>query len=76
MTTFNGFMAPAGTPAAIVARLNAAINEALATPDMQASLTRLGAVSNPGTPDAFGAFIAAELKKWTAVAQDANIKLD
>jgi tripartite-type tricarboxylate transporter receptor subunit TctC len=76
VTTFNGFMAPAGTPGAIVSRLNAAINEALAAPDMQENLTRLGAVSNPGTPEQFGAFIAAELKKWTAVAQDANIKLD
>jgi tripartite-type tricarboxylate transporter receptor subunit TctC len=76
VTTFNGFMAPVGTPATIVARLNAAINEALAGPDMQENLTRLGAVSNPGTPEQFGAFIAAELKKWTAVAQAANIKLD
>jgi tripartite-type tricarboxylate transporter receptor subunit TctC len=76
VTTFNGFMAPAGTPAMIVARLNAAINDAIAAPDMQETVTRLGAVSHPGTPDEFGAFIAAELKKWTAVAQAASIKVD
>jgi len=76
VTTFNGFMAPAGTPASIVAKLNATINEAIAAPDMQETVRRLGAVSHPGTPDAFGAFIAAELKKWTAVAQAANIKVD
>src|SRR5262249_27737869 len=76
VTTFNGFMAPAGTPQNIVAKLNAAITEAIAAPDMQEPLTRLGAVSHPETPDAFGTFIAAELKKWTAVAQAANIKVD
>ena len=76
VTTFNGFMAPAGTPAGIVARLNTTINAAIAAPDMQETVTRMGAVSNPGTPDEFGAFIATELKKWTAVAQAANIKVD
>jgi len=59
-----------------VARLNTTINAAIAAPDMQETVTRMGAVSNPGTPDEFGAFIATELKKWTAVAQAANIKVD
>src|SRR5215470_12480462 len=76
VTTFNGFMAPAGTPAGIVARLNTTINAAIATPEMQETVTRMGAASNPGTPDGFGAFIATELKKWTGVAQAANIKMD
>jgi tripartite-type tricarboxylate transporter receptor subunit TctC len=76
VTTFNGMMAPAGTPPAIVAKLNAAINEGVQAPDMQETITRLGAVTNPGTPEEFGAFIAAELKKWQTVAQTANVKLD
>ena len=76
VTTFNGFMAPAGTPSAIVGKLNAAINEGLNAPDMQATIARLGAVTNPGSPGEFGAFIAAELQKWVAVAKAANVKID
>jgi tripartite-type tricarboxylate transporter receptor subunit TctC len=76
VTTFNGMMAPAGTPAAIVARLNAAINEGVQATDMQETITQLGAVTNPGPPERFGAFIAAELAKWRAVAAAANVKID
>jgi tripartite-type tricarboxylate transporter receptor subunit TctC len=76
VTTFNGMMAPAGTPAAIVGKLNAAINEGVQAPDMQETITKLGAVTNPGTPEQFGAFIAAELAKWRSVAQAANMKVD
>jgi tripartite-type tricarboxylate transporter receptor subunit TctC len=76
VTTFNGMMAPAGTPAAIVGKLNAAINEGLKAPDMQETLTKLGAVTNSGPPEQFGAFIAAELEKWRGVAKAANVKID
>jgi tripartite-type tricarboxylate transporter receptor subunit TctC len=76
VTTFNGMMAPAGTPAAIVGKLNAAINEGVQAPDMQETITKLGAVTNPGTPEQFGAFIAVELAKWRSVAQAANVKMD
>jgi tripartite-type tricarboxylate transporter receptor subunit TctC len=72
VTTFNGVVAPAGTPAAIVARLNAAINAGLQTPDMQAHLQKLGAISRPSTPVAFGAFIAAEHAKWSALGIRVN----
>jgi tripartite-type tricarboxylate transporter receptor subunit TctC len=67
-------MAPAGTPDAIVSRLNTDVNAALATPDMQAALARLGAAPRPGT--AFAAFIAAETPKWTAVVKAARITLE
>jgi len=74
--TFNGIVAPARTPAAVVNKLNAAMNEGLRTPEMQDTITKLGAVTNPGTPEEFGAFIAAQLKKWTEVGKAANIKID
>jgi len=74
--TFNGIVAPARTPAAIVNRLNAAINEGLRTEEMQTIITRLGAVTNPGTPGEFGAFIASQFEKWTAVGKAANVKID
>jgi tripartite-type tricarboxylate transporter receptor subunit TctC len=69
--TFNGIVAPARTPAAIVNRLNGAINEGLRTDEMQTTITRLGAVTNPGTP-----FIALQVEKWTAVGKAANVKID
>ena len=76
VTTFNGVVAPAGTPAGIVGPLNAAINEGLQTPDMQAYLHKLGAVSQPMSPAEFGAFIAAENRKWSALAQASGIRID
>ena len=74
--TFNGIVAPKATPAAIVNKLNAAMNEGLKTPEMQDTITKLGAVSGAGTPEEFGAFIAKEFGKWQAVAKAANIKID
>jgi tripartite-type tricarboxylate transporter receptor subunit TctC len=67
VTTFNGVMAPTGTPAAVIAKLNAAINAGLQTPDMQGRLQKLGAVMRPNTPSEFGIFIAAEHAKWSAL---------
>ena len=69
-------MAPAGTPAGIVAKLNAAINDGLSTPETKDAITRLGALVDPQTPQQFGAFVATELQKWTAVARAAKIKID
>jgi tripartite-type tricarboxylate transporter receptor subunit TctC len=76
VTTFNGILAPAGTPAAIVNRLNAAINEGLKTSEMQDTITKLGAVTDPGTPAEFGAYIAREFTKWKEVGQAANVKIE
>jgi tripartite-type tricarboxylate transporter receptor subunit TctC len=76
VTTFNGVAAPAGTPDAIVARLNAAINEGLVAPDMQETITKLGAVAVPGSAADFASFIRAQERKWEAVAKAANIRID
>jgi tripartite-type tricarboxylate transporter receptor subunit TctC len=76
VTTFNGIVAPAGTPANIVTLLNATMNEGLQSEDVQATIKRLGAVSPPGTAADFAAFIATQNHKWRAVAKDANIKVD
>jgi tripartite-type tricarboxylate transporter receptor subunit TctC len=69
-------LAPAGTPAGIIDRLNAAANEGLATADMQATLRKLGATPKSDTARNFAAFLAAEAGKWAAVAQAANIKVE
>jgi tripartite-type tricarboxylate transporter receptor subunit TctC len=76
VTTFYGIVAPAGTPEPVVALLNAAVNDGLRTPEMQASIRNLGAVSAPGSPAEFDAFIAAEERKWSAVAKAAKVRVD
>ena len=76
VATFNGIAAPAGTPAAIVARLNAAINQGMQAPDIQERLTKLGAIAKANSPAEFAAFIAAENAKWSALARSANIRVD
>jgi tripartite-type tricarboxylate transporter receptor subunit TctC len=74
--SWTGLVAPAGTPAAIVERLNAAINQGLKSPDMTSNLDRLGAETRVGSARAFAAFIAEETQKWGAIVKSAGVKLD
>jgi tripartite-type tricarboxylate transporter receptor subunit TctC len=69
-----GVVAPAGTPAAIVTRLNAAFNAAVADEQVKAAMRNLGAEPLPGTPQAFQAFVASETQKLAKVIRTANIK--
>ena len=71
-----GVVAPAGTPAAIVAKLNADISKALSQPDVKKRLFEEGAEAMPTTPEQFGKMLKAEIAKWTKVVKDANIKAD
>ncbi|MEO8250621.1 MAG: tripartite tricarboxylate transporter substrate-binding protein, partial [Burkholderiales bacterium] len=73
-STWGGILAPAGTPKAVVEKLNAEINKALAAPDVKKRLQDAGIEPAGGTPEQFAAFIASEMKKWGKVAQDAGIK--
>lgn len=75
-TGWFGVVAPADTPAAIVARLNAEIVAALKDEQIQAAMRNLGVEPAPGTPQAFEDYIRAETKKWSRVIKNANIKLD
>jgi len=75
-TYWNGVLAPAGTPQAIVDRLNAVINASLDTPQMRASVAKLGMTPMTRSPQLFADRIAAEFGQWTAVAKAANIKVD
>jgi tripartite-type tricarboxylate transporter receptor subunit TctC len=74
--TFTGVMAPAGTPASIVNKLNAAVNESLKPPDMVAALGKLGAEVRTGSPEEFGAFLAKERDKWVDVVARTGIKAE
>jgi tripartite-type tricarboxylate transporter receptor subunit TctC len=71
-----GVVAPAGTPANIVNKLNAAFRDSLAQPDTRARLENFGAEIKIGTPAEFGKLLADELARWTAVAKAANIRVD
>jgi tripartite-type tricarboxylate transporter receptor subunit TctC len=71
-----GVVAPKGTPAAIVDRLNREINAVLADPGLKARLADLGGVPLPGAPADFAGLIADETGKWAKVIRAANIKPD
>jgi tripartite-type tricarboxylate transporter receptor subunit TctC len=71
-----GVVAPAGTPAAIIDKLNAAFRDSLAQPETRARLATLGAEIKIGTPAEFGKLLANELAQWTAVVKAANIKVE
>ena len=73
-TSWTGILAPAGTPAEIVERLNSEINAGLKSPEMQARLRQLAAEINPGTPQDFANFIATESPKWIAMAQLSGVR--
>jgi tripartite-type tricarboxylate transporter receptor subunit TctC len=69
-----GMVAPAGTPPAVVAKLNKLAADAMASPDVKEKLASQGAILSPATPDAFAAYIKAEIDKWGKVVQAAGIK--
>jgi tripartite-type tricarboxylate transporter receptor subunit TctC len=76
VSTWFGVLAPAGTPAAIVARLNDEFRRALASGEMRERLARMGAEPAPMTSAEFAAFIRAELAKYEKVVKFSGAKVD
>lgn len=76
VTSWNGVVAPAGTPKAIVDKLNAVVNEVLKNPEVVAQFQKRAAVPVGGSPAYFRAFIDRELKTWAGVAKAANVKIN
>ena len=75
--TWNAILAPAGTPKPIVDKLNAAINKALADPQVSSALEKAGITPTPGsTPDTTTAFIKAELAKWAPIIKASGAQVD
>jgi tripartite-type tricarboxylate transporter receptor subunit TctC len=72
---WNGAFMPHGTPPAIVQKLNAAINEAIAAADVKERFAQLNIDSRPNTPVEFRAFVEEQMEKWAKVVKEANIKL-
>ena len=75
-TSWFGLLAPAGTPAPIVAKLNAAILKALADPEVKKKLAEQGAESHGEKPEEFAAFIKSETAKWGKVVKESGASLD
>lgn len=71
-----GFVAPRGTPAAVIAKLNEETNKALRAPDVRERFAAMAIEVIGGTPEEFGRFIQSELKRWGEVARAANITVD
>jgi tripartite-type tricarboxylate transporter receptor subunit TctC len=76
ITAWGGYMAPAGTPAPIVARLNSELNKVVASPAIRDRWVALGIEPVGGTPEYFAEYVRKEIAKWTDVIRRAGIKGD
>ena len=74
VTSWEGILAPAGTPAAVVSRIADEIKRIVAEPEFARSLLQVGAVATSSTPQEFAAFIDADYAKWQRVVKEAGIK--
>jgi tripartite-type tricarboxylate transporter receptor subunit TctC len=74
--SFTAVVAPAGTPAATVNKLNAAINESLKSPEVGPTLVKLSVDAKAISPEDFAAFLARERDKWATVVKGAAIQLE
>jgi len=74
--TWYAMFAPAGTPAPIVAKWNAALNELLKEPEVRDVLAKQGLAAGGGASEALGARVKRELERWTKVVKTAGIKAD
>jgi tripartite-type tricarboxylate transporter receptor subunit TctC len=76
VTTWYGVLAPAGTPRAIVARLNQELVRIMHSPELKDRLAATGTDPRTSTPEEFAAYIKQEIAKWGDVVRRANLKAD
>jgi tripartite-type tricarboxylate transporter receptor subunit TctC len=76
MSAWQGVVVPAGTPPAIVERLNAELNRAVANADVRAKLAAQGAEPLGGTAAEYGAYIRAEFDRWARVVKEAGARVE
>jgi tripartite-type tricarboxylate transporter receptor subunit TctC len=76
ISSWFGLLAPAGTPPAVIDWLNSEANVAFSSPEIRDQYISQGASFPLGTSEEFGAYIAAEYKKWGPVIRQANIRID
>ena len=73
---WNGIFVPAGTPPAVVNKLQQEIRRVLLSKEIQDDALTLGTQAGGDTPEEFAAFVRAEIQKWGRVIKDANIKVE
>jgi tripartite-type tricarboxylate transporter receptor subunit TctC len=76
MTVWSGLITPAGIPKPVLARLNDAINKAIASPGLRAKYAANGVETVGGTPEEFGAFIRSEVAKYEKIARKIGAKVE
>jgi tripartite-type tricarboxylate transporter receptor subunit TctC len=69
-----GVVAPAGTPRDVVTKLNAEFTQAMADPEVRQTFARQAVEASPGTPEAFGALVAAEARRWKDIVAKTGFK--
>ena len=75
-TFWQGVFAPAGTPPALIAKLNAVVHRIAAMPETKEFYGRLGAELSPSTPDELAATLNKEIVKWAKIAKDIGLAVD
>lgn len=76
VTGWQGMVAPLNTPAAVVQKLNKALNETLNKKEIREKMIGLGYYPTPTTPDQFGVFMKAESQRWGALCKELKIEAD
>lgn len=76
VTTWYGVLAPAGTPRAIIARLNTELGRVMHAPDLKERFAATGTEPRTSTPEEFADYIRQEIAKWGKVVRDAGLKAD
>jgi tripartite-type tricarboxylate transporter receptor subunit TctC len=71
-----GLLAPVHTPAAVIEKLNAAVNDGLKSPELQGSIAKLGLETKRMTPAEFGAKLSDEARDWEAAVKESGVKVD
>jgi len=75
-TAWYSIVVPAGTPKPIISRLNAELVKILKSPDIRARLVSEGADVETSTPEELGAFVHAEIQKWSKAVRESGTKID
>ena len=75
-TNVTGLIAPAGTPAEVIQRINAAVNKVLADAALREKFAGIGATTTGGTPEDFAKYIREDFARWTRIVKEANVKVD
>jgi tripartite-type tricarboxylate transporter receptor subunit TctC len=76
VTQYHGIVAPAATPAPLVAALNATLNRGMARPEIASLLANLGAEPAPTTPEAFATFVREEIPRWADLVRLSGARID